>query len=282
MPSAFFAQPPQAVTLRLLSVHLWLLVRRFGYLVWQIVVPFRFQPESIAAFPDTDPSIKITDATVKQCQWIFDQAEQRKNQLEQKAQSTFSLMVFLVPLLSSAFVFAASKATMGNTKVIVIVLVCTAAVFVLLGFVSAIRAVGVKTSETLSLGSVLQDDGNFRSYDESFHAKGLLRCASMNTAMNDHLAQFVRGAHAMTAIAILLLMVAAIPTSIATVKSSSEPATTKISGSVEVHPKEPSQHVRQCACEGTENSESRIRALEKKLRDLDLHRPDHAVHHSSR
>lgn len=271
MVSPLFAQPPEAVKPKSLWSHFRLLSKRFGYLVWQILVPFRFQPESIAPFPESDKSIKTTEATVKQCQWIFDQAEQRRNQLEQKAQSTFGLMIFLVPLLSSAFVFVAGKATLGNLRTIAIVLVGAAALFVLLGFISAIRAVGVKTSETLSLGSVLHDDGLFRAYEESFHAKGLLYCASMNTAMNDHLAQFVRGAHSMTAIAVLLLLVAAIPTSLAAVKSSSEPTTTKISGPVEVFSKGSFLHGDSGPCNEPSKTDERIQMLEKKVEALAPH-----------
>jgi hypothetical protein len=117
-------------------------------------------------------------------------------------------MLFLVPLLSSAFVFVVSKTTMGHLRTVTIALVGAAALFVLLGFISAIRAVAVKTSETLSLTSVLLDNGQFRAYDEAFHAKRLLYCASMNTAMNDHIAQFVRGVHSMTSTAVLLLILA--------------------------------------------------------------------------
>jgi hypothetical protein len=94
------------------------------------------------------------------------------------------------------------------------VLVGLSAVCLLLGFISAIRAVGVKENQTLFLDSVLTEDGQFRKYSEAFRARGLLYCASMNTAMNDHIAQFVKGAHILTAIAVLVLLAAAIPTSL--------------------------------------------------------------------
>jgi len=41
----------------------------------------------------------------------------------------------------------------------------------------------------------------------------LLYCAAMNEAMNDHIAQFVKGTHILTAAAVIALVVAAIPTS---------------------------------------------------------------------
>lgn len=64
---------------------------------------FEVQPRDIADFPDSPSDANVSDSLVKECQWIFDQAKQRRNALEQKAQSTFSLMVFLVPLLTSVF-----------------------------------------------------------------------------------------------------------------------------------------------------------------------------------
>src|SRR5258708_24716972 len=62
-------------------------------------------------------------------------------------------MVFLVPLLTSVFVYIGKTAS-GRLRVTILVLVCAAGLFILLGFISAIRAVGVKASQTLSLSSV--------------------------------------------------------------------------------------------------------------------------------
>jgi hypothetical protein len=268
MPNRFFANPPKAIGSHSLVGHLKLFVQRFGYLVWQIVVPFEFEPEPIDPFPESDGAAKVGETTVKQCQWIFDQSEQRRSQLEQKAQATFNIMLFLVPLLASAFVFVVGKTTLGYLRPLTIVLVCGAAFFVILGFVSAIRAVGVKTSQTLSLTSVLSDDGQFRPYSEDFQAKGLLYCASMNTAMNDHLAQFVRGAHSMTATAVFLLILAAFPTSLAAMRQGVEPTRTKIVGPVEIAPKT-SPPIDQDPCYDKANMSTRIEALEKEVASIE-------------
>jgi hypothetical protein len=56
----------------------------------------------------------------------------------------------------------------------------------------------------------------------------------MNTAMNDHLAQFVKGAHTMTAAAVLVLLAAAIPTNAVFLKLPSSPVQTRIVGPVTV------------------------------------------------
>lgn len=234
MNSQFIARPPLPVKWDSIPKHLWLLLRRMEYTVWQILVPFTFRPEAIAAFPEADPLVQVEQSQVDQCQWIFDQAEERRVHLEQKAQATFSLMVFLVPLLASLFVFLVSRGASSKTLVVTLTLVSISGMCLLFGFIAAIRAVGVKENETLFLDSVMNEDGKFRKYSNAFRAQGLLYCASMNTAMNDHLAQFVKGAHTMTAAAVLVLLAAAVPASAVFLRVPSSPVQTTIIGPVTV------------------------------------------------
>jgi hypothetical protein len=234
MNPQFIAKPPQPVKWGSITKHLGQMFRRIGYIIWQIVVPFNSRPEEIKPFPEPDPTFPVNESHVEQCQWIFDQAEERRVNLEQKAQSTFGLMVFLVPLLASLFVFIIGRGTTSSTLIVTLVLVGVSAVFLLLGFISAIRAVAVKESETLFLDSVLTEGGQFRKYSEAFRARGFLFCASMNTATNDHIAQFVKGAHILTAAAVLVLLLAAVPTSVVFLRLPPSPAETKIVGSVNI------------------------------------------------
>jgi hypothetical protein len=267
MRNPFFADPPKAIGWRSLPGHLVHLVKSVAIQACQVFIPFESEPRPIPPFPDSASGAKVEESTVKECQWIFDQAEQRRNQLEQKAQSTFSLMVFLVPALTSAFVYVAGKAQSGLLRELTIVSVSLAGLFILLGFISAIRAVGVKSNLTLSLDSVLQVDGAFRPYDESFHAKGLLHCAATNTAKNDHLAQFVRGAHSMTAIAVFLVILAAIPASYTAATQSENLARTAIVGTVQVMPT-PSQTDVENKDENAKLS-ARVQSLENRLAVLE-------------
>ena len=93
-------------------------------------------------------------------------------------------------------------------------IVVIAGVLLLLGFICALRGVSVSRRETLFLNAVLNADGQFRKYDAAFRARGLLYCASMNTAMNDHIANFVKAAHIFSAMAVVLFVLAAVPTSL--------------------------------------------------------------------
>ncbi len=263
MRNQFFAEPPKAVGWRSTPGHLIHLVKSIAIQVWQVFLPFEAEPETIPDFPETTQGINNAEATLKQCQWIFDQAEQRRNQLEQKAQSTFSLMVFLVPILSSVFIYVVSKAKTGFFREIVIGLIFLAGLFVLLGFISAIRAIGVKSNQTLSLDLVIDSNGVFLPYEEFRHAKGLLYCASINTAKNDHLAQFVRGTHSMTAIAVLFVILAAIPTSFTVVTQTGDIARTTIVGTVVVSPA--SSQSNQVTQDENAKLSERIRLLESRV-----------------
>ena len=277
MRADFLANPPLPVKWRFLPRHLWLLVRRAGWTVWQIVVSFRFRPEPISSFPAPDPLVTIEESQVEQCQWIFDRVEERRAHLEQKAQSTFSLMVFLVPLLSALFVFVVSKGIASGTRTATLALVCISGLLLLLGFISAIRAIGVKESQTLMLDSVLHEDGKFRRYSAAFRAQGLLYCSSMNTAMNDHLAQFVKGAHTMTAGAVVFLLLAAIPASLAFLRLPSSPGQTQIVGPVTVYSPALSEIQREVsnlrgdvkALSNDGASPGELKALEKRIDALD-------------
>lgn len=233
MTPRFIADPPLPVKRGGWRNHLRQSVVRLGFIIWQIAIPFKSRPEEIDPFPT--PAAEVADAQVEQSQWIFDQAEERRVHLEQKAQSTFGLMIFLVPLLASLFVFISSRAATSGatTRALATGLLVLSALFLLLGFVSAVRAVSVKGVEGLFLSSVIEDDGQFREYSKAFHARGLLYCAAMNQAMNDHLAQFVKGAHLLAAAAVIAMAIAAVPASMV-LSDPSAPAQTKIVGPVDV------------------------------------------------
>jgi hypothetical protein len=68
-------------------------------------------------------------------------------------------MVFLVPILTSVFVYVVGRTKTGISHQVIIGLICMAGLFVLLGFVSAIRAIGVKSNQTLSLDMVIDTKG---------------------------------------------------------------------------------------------------------------------------
>ena len=233
MSFPYIAEPPQPIRRRELARHIRQLLVRLRFIVWQILVPFRSSPDEIPAIPE--PKNEIDPEKMEQSLRLFDQAEKRRVSLEQKAQSTFGLMTFLVPLLSSLFVFLINKTAGVSTvsRSFVLALLTLAAVLLLLGFISAVRAVSVKAIQSLYLQSVVDETGEVRKFDKPFRLRGLLWCSSMNEAMNDHLAQFVKGAHLLTAGAVILVTVAAVPAAIMLNNLPAGPTVTRIVGTVD-------------------------------------------------
>jgi hypothetical protein len=231
---SFIAAPPQPIPRGTLRKHIWRMICSLGYIVWQIVVPFKSRPEDISEFPE--PPGDVTEEQVEQSKWIFAQSKERRDHLEQKAQSTFGLMLFLVPLLTSLFVFIISKSSTPGIAIhpVIIILLILSSVFLLLGFVSAVRAISVKAIETLYLYAVIDNDGKFLEYNKSNHARGLLYCAAMNEAMNDHLAQFVKGAHYLSVAAVFSLIIAAIPICFVLSGLHASPVETRIVGQIDI------------------------------------------------
>lgn len=139
------------------------------------------------------------------CQTIFDESMTRRTHIEQKAQWTFTAIAFLIPTLASVLIFfLRDDDFQPSLYPVSLSLILTAGVLLVLSFISALRAMTIKYSESLFLRSVIEEDSaTFRNYDVEFHAKGLLYCASMNAVINDHIAQFVRGAYTLLAIAVV-------------------------------------------------------------------------------
>lgn len=238
MSNDYFAKPPLLLgrgSGKGFLSHIWRMARVSLRILWQVIIPYNPRPEEPSPLPNTPADIH--DGQLGQCQWIFDQAEARRDQLERKAQSVFTIIVFLVPLLASVFAYILRQLSAYMIlKRWEIAILSLSAAMVLLGFISVVRALLVQNRETLFLSAIINStDGNFIEYKKENHARGLLFCASMNTAMNDHIAQFVKGAQVLTAMAVVTMSVAAI---LIGVEFAHHPpssiAQTKIVGSVEV------------------------------------------------
>jgi hypothetical protein len=215
-----------------LCSQVWRIVGNFWRILWQSFLPFNPRPEP----PDNPPAVAtVDDDQLKQCQALFAEAEADRAFLEGKARATFSVITFLVPLLTSGIVFLYAHISQHaeGERVALVILFASFALSVL-GFISIARAVSVQVRETLGLGAIIDlGAGTFRAYDKVFYARGLLYCASVNQGMNGHIAQFVKGAHILTALAVLALLVAAVP-SILSLPTDSGPAKTEIVGPVNI------------------------------------------------
>jgi hypothetical protein len=215
-----------------LRSQLWRIAAGFWRIIWQTFIPFNRLPEPP---DDPPPAPHITDAQLEQCQKLYDESEEARNALEDKARATFTVIAFLVPLLGSVFVFIfGHSADNSRWRTAVLVLVGLAFVLLLIGFISIARAVSVQMRQTLGLAAIIDfNAGAFRAYSQEFHARGLLFCVSVNEAMNGHIAQFVKGAHILSAITVLVLAVAAIP-AIGSLPTDGTPTKIQAVGSIDV------------------------------------------------
>jgi hypothetical protein len=232
---SFVARPPLLLgqgTQGPLRSQLKRLAEDFWRILWQPLVPFNPRPEP----PDNPPSRRtIPDQQLEQCKALYEGTEADRNFLEGKARATFSVITFLVPLLASAVVFLfAHTSVHTGSRTVALIFISISFAFLILGFISIVRAVSVQVRETLGLGSIINlQAGRLRQYDKIFHARGMLYCASVNAAMNGHIAQFVKGAHILTALAVIALLIAAMG-SISLLPSDPGPAKTQIVGSVSI------------------------------------------------
>jgi hypothetical protein len=210
------------------------LARNLGWILLQTIIPFNPRPEEPQPLPSQTG--KIDDAQIILCQAIFDQAEERRTHLEQKAQWTFAIIVFLMPLLTSLYLFMFRDTPTNPTgHTISICFIALSGVLVALGFISAVRAISVQAREALFVPALVDlKTGMFRRYSKSIHSRGLLYCAAMNTAMNDYIAQFVKGAHILVSCAVIALSLAAVPAIFEFTNHASAPTQTNIIGSVSV------------------------------------------------
>ena len=186
---------------------------RLGYVFLQPLIPYESGP-TIPKKELPEEAGDVADEQLMQCQSIFDASEARCTHIEQKAQWLFTAIAFLMPTLGSVLVFLIRDPafrTQGCPLSLGILL--AAACLLILCFIASSRAMAVRAREILHMHAVVdRQTGAFLEYRKDFHAQGLLYCATMNTATNDHIAQFVRSAQILLTTAVVLFVFGLIAT----------------------------------------------------------------------
>ncbi|MEZ5831668.1 MAG: hypothetical protein R3D05_10855 [Dongiaceae bacterium] len=210
-------------------VPLWLSV--FGEFLQYPFVGHAFRDQR--TLPEKDA--EATPEQVEQSKWIFEQGEARRTTLEEKARSTFNTITFLVPFLGSTFLVLFQQIAADSlVRSVAIVFFAISAVMLLIAFVSIVRAVAVQQMEMPFIQSVLDQELEFRKYDRAWHARGYLQCAMRNTGLNDMIAQLVKGAHILTAVAVGSFFLAAIFSGLAYIHYDAPPSEVKLAAPIEV------------------------------------------------
>ena len=143
---------------------------------------------------------------------MFDQCESRRDRLEKKAQWVFAVLAFLVPALFSLSSYLIRNGlTLVENRFLVTVYLVVFSSLLILSFVSAARAMAVQSGLYPFIQSVIDGkSGGWKSYEMAEHVRTLLSCTLVNTRMNDQIAQFVKGAHCLMLVSVLLFALVAI------------------------------------------------------------------------
>lgn len=189
-------------------------IRALKEVLLYAIIPRVARPEPPLDPPaPRDKNIPVEDGTLSQCKEIYEQIEAGRDYLDAKARSTFGVIAFLAPLLIAAFTFLLTNSNgSGLARIFALAFGAVAFILLVLGFVSTVRALAVQGRDVLFLETVIDSAiPAIRPYDITRHAQGLLYCSSVNATFNAHISQCVRSAHVLTALAVVIAIVAAIP-----------------------------------------------------------------------
>jgi hypothetical protein len=213
-PTSYTAQPPGLLGTGAgggVFTQCKRIARGFWTMLWVPFVPFNPMPEPI--LPPPAPVEPVAAETVAQCEKIYERTETTRKFIEEKARATFTILSFLAPLMGAGFVFLLSQTDQASVAYqIAKWLILVAGILTFTAFLSIVRATAVKSHMDMLLNSVIDEpSGTFKAYDASNYVRGLLYCSSWNGGLNAHVAQFVRGAHILISLSVVLSFVAAIP-----------------------------------------------------------------------
>lgn len=187
-----------------------ILFLRYLRYIWQPLLPYEeYPPEPPGKFPSEQQ--EISDEQLQVCKQMFDLCEKRHETLERKAQGIFFVLSIVVPALGSFFPYLIQTQQFSALlyKLSSWFLIATI-IFLILSFVSVARSLAIRARKQPYLQSVIANDGVFLEYKRTEYAKSLLHCVSTNTSVNDHIAQFVRGAQALIVSAVFLFSIVVI------------------------------------------------------------------------
>ena len=233
--ASYIAQPPGRIPIfsKEGAKSLWGYMKLLGFIVVQPLLPFR--PAPTAPLDPPEPSMEVDEKQLAQCVKIAEREEATRKYLEEKARSTFGMTSFVAPLLFAVLIFLLGRTGNSAWNIWAFAFGGLALLLLILSFLSVLRAQAVQERQELFLQSVIDEKRkDFRKYDAGFYARGLLWCASVNTAMNGLIAQFVRGAQILTGLTAIATVLAAIPAAFLFSIPSATIAKTEVVGTVTV------------------------------------------------
>jgi hypothetical protein len=186
-------------------------------------------------FTATNPEGSLQEEHLKACQLIYDTGEQRRKILEEKSTRTLSLVAALTPLIVSAAVYTGTGNSLAaRQRQFILTIDAVAFCFLLLAFIAAVRATGIRTFHSLHIGTVIDEEkGTIKAFSPNIFGRGLLWCAAVNAAVHDHLADFVRASQLFLVWSVILLLISA---TLVMFTLEPKPPVQEIKGTVQIEP----------------------------------------------
>lgn len=212
-PKKYAATPPQRVPAKeVITKEILQMITQASYFVSILFSVYRRDVVDPKSFTLADPSGTIQKDQIELCKQIYDEAIERGEVIDKKAISMLTLISILVPLITSAFVYIGTSLPNGFAHRLVFAAAFISLLFLLLSFVGIFRVLKVRGFEALHLRAVIDEaNGTIFTYTSDRHGRGLLWCATKNTAMNDHKADFLRASQLFIFMSVIFLIITAVP-----------------------------------------------------------------------
>lgn len=240
-------------------------------LKWALRVLYEWTTHTVAFFEEMPNGIELTASrpggTISEemlpvCQQLASDADARLRKLEAKATGLLSLIAIVIPLTASAAVFIRQNGLSAIPGAVTLGLNLAAILVFLLALVAALRAVAVRGTSALFLGTVIDPASDqVRDYCTDFYGRGILHVAATRQAICDHIALFVRAAQLFLVLGMLLAASAAVP-ALFYVRAD---APAIIQGTVTIEP-ESLRAIRGAVREAAAMSDTEIARLESEIR----------------
>lgn len=184
--------------------------RRTWYLLQRPFISYEDSPVEPKPLPEPQKGLAVMEEHLDLAKSLESSAGRRREILEQKADRTLGVLVFLAPLFVSVVTYVSREPDQAGISVMVLFLLT--GVCLIAGFVAAFRAVGVRYSQKLGIKAIFDPTKKeWLDLPRQKYARGLIWCASWNDAINDHVADFVRSARFYTIAGMFFLVIASLP-----------------------------------------------------------------------
>ena len=191
------------------------------------------QPRDPGTITASSPTGTISKDHLPICERIYEESEERINKIEEKSNALLTIFSIVTPLIISVTVYTSTTESLSILwRIFVMLTSVVSLMLVVLGFVACIRAIAVKSRQSMNVHTIFDKNNNrVKDYNPDVYGRGLIWCGLMNHAMSDHIAEFVRASTFLLLLSVFILLLSALPP-LLSMGSSQSPQ--NISGKVQI------------------------------------------------